>query len=311
MKKFNCLLVLLSLLIFISCKKSTGRFDNQYKTKNVIVIVMDGARYSETWGEPNHAYIPNISNTIAPKGIVNTNFYTNGPTWTSPGHLAICSGKYYMLNNTGNELPPFPTMFQYFNEKYPLKNSWLICSKDKLEVLANTSNPNYNNLFMPNTNCGVSGLGSGYRTDDITLGVALNIFSNDHPSLSLINFREPDFTGHTNDSLGYLNKISNVDSLINNIISFVENDPIYKGKTTIFITNDHGRHDALNGGLQNHGDNCNGCRHLLLCAYGPDFKENVIINASHQQIDIAPTIAELLYFDLPDSDGKVMQELFK
>jgi len=81
---------------------------------------MDGARYSETWGEPNQILIPNIANNIAPKGVINTYFRNNGATSTNPGHLAICSGKYYNINNSGAELPPFPTMFQYFNEKYPV-----------------------------------------------------------------------------------------------------------------------------------------------------------------------------------------------
>ncbi len=272
---------------------------------------MDGARYTETWGEPTKAYIPNIANTIAPQGVINTNFYNNAYTWTSPGHLAICSGQYYNLNNGGSELPPFPTIFQHYNKTYPNSSSWIIASKDKLEVLANTSDPNFNNQFMPNTNCGINGLGSGYRSDSITLDVVLNVFSNNHPKLSLINFREPDFTAHQNDSLGYLQQIHNIDSMINIIYSFVENDPIYKDKTTIFITNDHGRHDDLNGGFSGHGDNCEGCTHILFCAYGPDFKKNIVINSFYEQLDIPTTVAELLGFELPNSNGQIMNDLFK
>ncbi len=272
---------------------------------------MDGARYTETWGLPNQALIPNLANNIAPKGVINTNFRNNGATFTSPGHLAICSGQYFNLNNGGGQLPPFPTMFQYFNEKYPTKNSWIITSKDKLEVLGNTSDTNYNNLYLPNTNCGINGLGTGYRTDNITLDVALSVFNNQHPNLTLINFREPDFTAHTGDSLGYIQQIKNVDSLINIIFNFIENDPIYNGTTTIFITNDHGMHNNNNGGFSYHGDSCEGCRHILFAAYGPDFKENEIINTPYEQIDIATTIGEILSFELPNTNGQVMYELFK
>ncbi|PCI96556.1 MAG: sulfatase [Flavobacteriales bacterium] len=316
-KKYLILILISYLIIgfFTSCSKTTTTTTtsptNYYKTENVIIIVMDGARYSETWGEPTHSLIPSIANNIAPKGVINNNFRNNGTTSTSPGHLAICSGQYYNLNNGGGQLPPFPTMFQYFNEKYPTKNSWIITSKDKLEVLANTSHTSYNNLHLPNTNCGINGMGSGYRADDITLNVVLNVFNTQHPNLTLINFREPDFTAHSNDSIGYIKQISNVDSLINIIFNFVENDSIYNGTTSIFITNDHGRHDNLNGGFAGHGDSCEGCRHLLFCAYGPDFKENVVINTPREQIDIAVTIAEILSFNLPNTNGQIMQELFK
>ncbi len=315
MKNIIYLFIISVSLIISSCSKTTPKETitptTSYKTKNIIVIVMDGARYSETWGLQNQSLIPNIANNIAPKGVINTNFRNNGPTWTSPGHLAICSGQYYNLNNGGGELPPFPTMFQYFNKEHPSQNSWLITSKDKLEVLANTSDSSYNNLYLANTNCGVNGLGTGYRKDSITLDVALSVFANEHPNLTLINFREPDNTAHAGDSLGYIQQISNVDSLINIIFNFVENDPIYNGTTSIFITNDHGRHDNQSGTFWNHGDNCEGCRHILFAAYGPDFKQNEIINTPYEQIDIAKTISELLIFNLPNSSGKVMTDLFK
>lgn len=305
------ILGLIYLLFFGSCHKKATEPQKNYKTENVIIIVMDGARYSETWGEASKIHIPNIASNIAPKGIINTNFFNNQFTVTSPGHLAICSGQYYNLNNGGSELPPFPTIFQHYNRAYPNNSSWIIASKDKLEVLGNSSDTNFTNKYMPNTNCGISGLGSGYRTDSITLSVAMNVFSNSHPNLTLINFREPDFTAHQNDSLGYLQQIHNVDSLINIIFTFVENDPIYKDKTSIFITNDHGRHDDLNGGFSGHGDSCNGCKHILFCTYGPDFKSNIVYNRLREQTDIATTVAELLCFDLPNTNGEIMVELFK
>lgn len=272
---------------------------------------MDGARYSETWGNSNKTYIPNIYNNLAPLGVVNTNFRNNGFTWTSPGHLAMLSGQYYNLNNGGGELPPFPTIFQYFNKTYPNKNSWLITSKDKLEVLSNTSDTAFNNLYLANTDCGINGLGTGYREDSVTFYNAIDILSNSNPNLVLINFKDPDSWGHGNDWTKYLESISNTDSYINQLFNFVQTNSNYKDKTTFFITNDHGRYDDLNGGFSGHGDYCEGCKHIMFFAYGPAFKQNKIVSNLYEQIDIAPTIAELLYFNIPNSDGKVMRELFK
>lgn len=307
------LLFLLITTILFSCKKDvqSNVVDHYTKTENIIIIVMDGARYSETWGDNSHQYIPKLASYIKPKGISCDNFYNNGFTWTSPGHLAMVSGQYYNLNNGGNELPPFPTIFQYFNKTFPNKKSWLITSKDKLEVLTNTSDTIYFNQFLANTDCGINGLGTGYREDSITFHNAINILSNNNPNLALINFKQPDAIGHTNDWAGYLNQISIVDDYIYQLFNLIETHPFYKDKTTVFITNDHGRHDNNNGGFQNHGDSCEGCRHLMFFAYGPDFYENTVISTRYELIDIPTTIASLLKFNLPNSKGVVMKDLYK
>lgn len=302
------------MITFLSCKKDVEIIeieDEGLKTENVIIIVMDGARYSETWGDVTHQYIPSLTNNIKTKGVVNTNFFNNGFTWTSPGHLAMVSGQYYNLNNGGAELPPFPTLFQYFNETFPAKNSWIITSKDKLEVLTNTSQSNYNNMFFANTDCGVSGLGTGYREDSVTFYNAKNILTNDNPNLVLINFKDPDSYGHANDWPKYLESIKTTDNYISQIFNLIETNSFYKGKTTIFITNDHGRHEDAYGGFQNHGDNCEGCRHIMFFGYGPDFKRNTIIDTRYELIDIAQTTAKLLKVTLPNSNGIVMNDLFE
>lgn len=310
MGRLHYFFVLICATFIFSCHK-TSNYKKVYKTENVIIIVMDGARYSETWGDSNKTFIPNIYNNLAPLGVVNTNFRNDGFTWTSPGHLAMLSGQYYNLDNGGAELPPFPTIFQYFNKTYPNLKSWLITSKDKLEVLTNTTDTAFNNLYLANTDCGINGLGTGYREDSVTVYNALNILTNDNPNLVLINFKDPDSWGHSNNWSKYLESIEKTDDYINQILNFVKTNSNYKNKTTIFITNDHGRHDDLNGGFNGHGDGCEGCRHLMFFAYGPDFYQNTSINKHYELIDIAPTVAELLHFHLPNSNGQVMNELFK
>ena len=132
-----------------------------------------------------------------------------------------------------------------------------------------------------------------------------------HPNFVLINFREPDYSGHKNDWYGYLYGIQNSDNYIYNIWKFIESNPHYKGNTTLMVTNDHGRHlDGISDGFKSHGDNCEGCRHINFYATGPDFKQNIICNKKRELIDVSATISELLNFELPDGNGKVMKELF-
>ena len=311
--KLHSLLIISFILFLFSCKKDVPEVieEPSPKTENVIIIVMDGPRYIDTWGDPTHQNIPKLTNYIQPKGVVNNNFYNNGFTWTLPGHLAMVSGQYYFLTNNGSELPPSPTIFQYFNEAYPNKNSWIVSTKDKLEVLTNTADATYNNQYLANVDCGVNGLGTGYRKDSVTFYNAKNVLENNPPNLMLINFKEPDNKGHANDYLGYLAQIPVVDNYIYELFKIIETSPFYKDKTAVFITNDHGRHDDDNGGFQNHGDSCEGCRHIMFFAYGPEFKSNKEINTRYELIDIAATTAKLLGVELPGSEGVVMTDLFK
>jgi len=306
--------ILIVLPLIFSCKKDVPEIaveEENLNTENVIIIVMDGARYIETWGDPSHQYIPKLANYIKPKGVVNDHFFNAAYTYTSPGHLAMVSGQYYNINNGGGELPPFPTIFQYFNEKYPEKNSWIIASKDKLEVLTNTSDSTYNNQYLANTDCGINGLGSGYREDSVTFDTVMNVLNREQVNLMLINFKGPDAWGHANNWPKYLDAIQTVDDYIYQISQLIATSPLYKDKTTLFITCDHGRHDDNNGGFQNHGDACEGCRHIMFFSYGPDFYSNKVVTTHYELIDIAATSAKLLNVELPNSDGIVMNDLYK
>lgn len=313
MKKYTfLLLILLSILVVFSCGKES--IPDKYKTENVIVVVIDGARYSETWGDTLHQYIPYFANEISKTGIVNTNFYNNGQTYTLAGHCSLSTGNYQEINNSGNENPYFPSIFQYWNyHKYEKANlSWIISSKDKLESLNNCNIGGWNNKGLPSTNCGISGLGSGYREDSTSYNELIQILTEHHPKLVLFSFRDPDFSAHSGNWNSYIQGIINTDRYAFQIWNFIRNDSYYKNKTTLFITNDHGRHlDSIADGFISHGDTCLGCRHINLFAYGPDFKKGQIIDTKRELIDIPATIAELLQIKTTYMKGEVMHELFE
>ena len=304
--------ILLILIVCVSCKKGTQA--PKYLTENVIVVIMDGARYSETWGDPSHQYIPRLSNQMSPFGAVNTQFFNNGPTYTLAGHTSITTGFYQEIDNSGNELPKYPSIFQYYNAKYlPEKeDTWIITSKDKLEMLSNCQSIDFRDKYLPSANCGISGLGSGYRDDSVTYKVLIQTLSEYHPKLTLVNFREPDYSAHTGSWDNYLKGIRSTDEYIYRIWEYIQSDSSYNGKTTLFITNDHGRHlDGIPDGFVSHGDDCSGCRHIYFYAYGPDFKQGVILDTKRELVDITATISEILHLDMKYGTGKIMYELFK
>jgi hypothetical protein len=302
----------LSALALTTCSNDKVQLST-YKTEYVFVLVMDGPRYSETWGDPSHTNIPRMDTIMSNLGIINTAFYNNGETNTTAGHTALSTGHYQSINNSGGEYPIYPSIFQFYRKLTGCNSNsaWIVTSKDKLEILSNTKDISWKDKFLPSTNCGISGLGSGYRHDSITFPILMNVLTTHHPKLLYVNFREPDFSGHAGDWSAYLNGIKSVDEYIYQVWSFIQTDPIYKNKTTLFVTNDHGRHlDGIANGFVSHGDGCDGCRHLNFYAFGPDFKSGIEINEPRELIDIHATASELLGLPKSASKGNVMTELF-
>ena len=111
------------LLIFSACRKDihlrpdNNNADNrQTKTQNVVVVIVDGLRFTEGWGDSTKKYIPLLAGNMAKNGVVNTTFYNNGDTYTSAGHTNITTGIYRPLDNAGNELPANPSVFKYWSK---------------------------------------------------------------------------------------------------------------------------------------------------------------------------------------------------
>ncbi|TSJ45714.1 alkaline phosphatase family protein [Fluviicola chungangensis] len=311
---FRFFSVLFVFLILLACTHDKVSPYRKYQTQNVIIIAIDGPRYSETWGDPLRINIP-VRDSLSAYGALFTNFRNLGETFTIPGHTAICTGNYQSIANDGSQLPNYPSIFQMWlkstNETYT--KCGIIGSKDKLRVLSNCLYPDYQDQYRPFFNCGVNGDGTGgYRADSVTLEIALNVLAANQPKLMLIAFKDPDFFGHQGDSARYIDAIRKTDEYLGIIWNYIQNSPVYKDKTTLIITNDHGRHlDGISDGYKSHGDNCDGCRHIELFALSPDFKSNVQLNTPYDQLDISATIGELLHFPFYTGKGKVMTELFR
>jgi hypothetical protein len=306
------LVLLAGITTSFSCSKDP--LLSKYKTQNIIIVVVDGARYTETWGEPQKQYIPMRSTYLAPLGTVCTSMYNEGGTSTISGHTALTRGEYEFLNNTGLEYPAEPSLLQYWL-KYtgkPAEKAWIVTTKDKLEVLANCTDPGWKDKYLPRTDCGVAGLGTGYRNDSTTLEHAKNILATYHPNIMVINFKEPDASGHSANWNNYLHGIRSTDAYCVQLWNYLQSDSIYRNSTTLFISNDHGRHTIGHlDGFVSHGDTCEGCKHIEFIAVGPDIKANNTDNKKHSQVDIAVTAAALMGIQMDHSKGRIMTQILK
>lgn len=286
----------------------------KYTTEYVIVLVIDGPRYTETFGDTTYQYIPHLGNELKKEGILLSNFRNNGPTYTISGHSAISTGRYQRLSNAGKQLPKYPSMFQYYlKEKgVPKSDAWVISSKGKLEVLGNTHYKKWWNVYKPATYCGLHGNGADYTSDQETFDKVTDVLSGNHPPhLMLVNLLAADSYAHSKQWDMYLKSIQKCDDYAFQLWNMIQSNEKMKDKTALIITNDHGRHlDGHKDGYISHGDNCEGCRHISLLAIGPDFKKNVESTNCAEQLDISKTISEILHFSMPTGKGRVLRELF-
>lgn len=281
------------------------------KTEKVVLVVIDGPRYSETWGTQGQPFIPYMAHTLAPQGTLFTNFQNEGPTYTLAGHTAVLTGHYQEINNRGKERPLKPSVFQHYLQQtgLPPHKASIITSKLKLSVLSDCLDADWRGRYNPIVS---AGKGTKNKKDAETLVETFATMQEKEPNLMLVQFMGPDANGHADNWEGYLKAIEETDSLVHELWKYIQEDENYKDKTALLITNDHGRHaDGHKDGFISHGDKCSSCKHISLLALGPDFSREVIINEKYHQADIPPTIGRLLGIDMPKHDGHEILPLTK
>jgi hypothetical protein len=264
--------------------------------QNVVIVVIDGARYTETFGAGS-LYISRIWTQLRPLGTIWTNFRNDGITKTDPAHASIVTGTWQSIDNKGFVRPTQPTMFEYFRKASgaPKSAAAVVVGKRKLGILAYSSHHDYEVKYKASTSIG--------KDDTSVVRILKTILRQNHPKLTLVNLPSTDAAGHSGNRIQYLSAIHIADSLIYDIWQTLQADSLYRSNTTLFVTNDHGRHDNLHKGFKNHGDNCEGCRHIMLFAIGRGFPVNTVVTKRRTQCDIAPTAGELLSFPTPYSIG--------
>lgn len=314
--KFFVMLALAFLPFLISSLHFEGKIAEapSFKSKYIVVLVIDGPRYSETFGDSACTLIPNMGKKLVKEGTLFTQFMNEGVTHTTPGHTAITTGVYQRISNGGKQLPKNPSMFQYYlkHTGADKKQAWLIASKGKLQVLANSKSKQWWNQYMPASWCGKNGNGADYVGDAETWKQVESVFGQYAPKLTLINLLAVDAFGHQGDWEGYKRSLVACDEYAFKLWELIQNHPLMKDQTTLLITNDHGRHlDGHRDGFVSHGDKCMGCKHISLLAMGPDIKKDTIISSHAELIDIPATISHMIQFPMPTGKGRVLVEMFE
>ncbi len=286
---------------------STPLPSKAYTTDRVVLVIIDGLRYSEGLGDPNHTYTPRMA-ALANQGALVDNFRNDGVTKTWRAIPAIWCGAWTEINTfsdpycggSNNNTTELPTVFEYYRKQlnrpaddciYTIKN---LCSwKASHDV---DYGPDYWPLYH-----------EAGTTDTDVWQETEQVIATQSPRLLLMYLADVDHAGHVGDWNDYLKSIVTADSLVGRLWEVLQADTAYAGKTTLLVTNDHGRHDW---DFTGHGDGCEGCRHIQLLAVGPDVRTGLRSDVTRTIPDIAPTIGELLGFTTEKATGTAMTELF-
>lgn len=267
---------------------------------HVVLVFVDGPRYTESFGEPFR--IPNIWDELRPAGSILTDYHNDGFTLTCSGHATTITGRQQNLANDGSEFPHDMTLAERDRRVSgaPAEDFWVVAGKSKLHMLSHSDDPLGGAAYGSADSVGTGG-------DASTMQAVLSLLALHQPRFMAINLPDVDLRGHALDWDGYLAAITNADALIGQLWDFLQTDPGFAGRSTLIITADHGRHDnrpfESHDGFQNHGDACEGCRHILVAAAGAGVRSNTVVTGRHSQVDLAATMAQLLSIDSSGMDG--------
>ena len=282
----------------------------QYKTRHVIIAVMDGVRWTESFGDPTHALIPHLYNELRPQGTLFTHFYNRAGTATQAAHSTILSGTWQCVPNGGPRVTR-PTLFEYYRDQFdaPPQKTWLVFGPDTSAFKPYSSFPGYGLDVVPSYVFGSKGSAiNDFNSEGDTgaLAKVRDVMRTDEPAVLLVDFAYTDYAGHESKTIdGYKDAVKSCDETLKALWDGVQSDPNYRNCTTVFFTNDHGRHT---NDWHAHNDACEGCQHVMFLALGPDIKRGAVIDSETLQIDIAPTAGELLGLQTPFSTGRVLTE---
>ncbi len=272
----------------------------------VVIFVIDGPRYQDSFGDPLHAHVDEIWSQLRPFGTLCSNFRNLGWTLTNPGHGTLLTGAWQYLANDGSQRPADPTLFEYYRKAKgaPTTDAVLVGGKPKLDAVAYSTHAAYGAAYGASVDLTAP-------TDYGTYDRLINRLDTNHPHFVMASFSQVDQKAHAGDWNAYLRQMEIVDSLAVLTWNHLQSDPVYAGQTYLFITADHGRHDDAHGGFAQHGDTCDGCTHVIFMALGPDIRADHEVTTLYTQRDVCVTIGELLGVATPESDGFPMEEIFE
>lgn len=147
--------------------------------------------------------------------------------------------------------------------------------------------------------------------DELSVYIMRQLMRQVAPSLLWITLHDMD-VAHTGAYSLYLDGIRRSDRLCGEIWKFIQSEPEYKDRTTLFILPDFGRDsdfDASGNGFQHHRTGDPLSRTTWIMALGPHVRQNLIVDRPLDSLDLVPTLGALMGFPTPYAHGTPIAEV--
>ena len=145
--------------------------------------------------------------------------------------------------------------------------------------------------------------------DELALFMTKEIMTRLAPSLMLVNFWDIDIAHYGAYSL-YIDAIKRTDRLVYELWNHAQSLPQYRDCTTLFVMPEMGLDgDVAGNGFANHRSGDDSCRRVWLVAVGAGVPAGTGTDRPIRTNDVAPTIARILGFKLPECEGRALPEL--
>jgi hypothetical protein len=145
--------------------------------------------------------------------------------------------------------------------------------------------------------------------DELTFFMTKEIMNRLAPSLLVVNFWDIDIAHYGAYSL-YLEAIRRTDRLVHELWRHTQALPQYRDRTTLLVVPELGRDgDVAGNGFANHRSGDESCRRVWVVAVGAGVPKGAGTERPIRTTDVAPTVAKILGFTLPECEGAPLSEL--
>lgn len=238
--------------------------------------------------------LPFFWNTIAKQGQIHGN-RTKGslvnvanPYWFSyPGYSELLTGQVdTAVNSNDYRANPNTNFFEFLNGLAPYRGSVAAFGAwDAFDRILNEKRASFpvvnafdsyagyvktqdSDLLSRMANDSFRAFGDAEVLDGFMHYQAMDYLKNKKPKAMFISYGETDEFAHEGHYGHYLNAAHQFDAWLADIWNFVESDPLYKGKTTLLITTDHGRGDQVKTQWTSHGEKVKDCHEIWYAMLG-------------------------------------------
>ena len=295
---------------------------------NLVIIVMNGVRYKDSFGDSKNLYFDNISNKLKPLGTSCTKFTNKELTLPIPAQASLLTGVWHIFKNPFSKSirPAFPTLFEYWNHARndTAHNAYFASSKPAYGILSYSTHAEYGSVYAPvfedeknqkvNANA-IYEKALPYITEHKPSFVYLSLTGGggtESPEKELTADcpleGQVDACGGAEGLNAYYESIILMDQIVYDVWDRMRQIDFYRDNTIFIVLSSHGRHTNEYYG---YGCRCKGCRTLFFLAIGPGIRKNVVSRKKRTLIDVCRTVGTMFNIPTPHAKGNVMKELFE